>query len=380
MSYFKERGASPRLCVLMGGAEGERDVSLQSGRTVVRHLAPRYRVTPVELVADGSWRVPTGTVGEELDVDGRWFDNVEPVMAHDAIRRLTSEPVMVFNALHGPLGEDGTIQGFLQLHGIPFTGPETTAAAVTMDKRLTKEVLRAAGIRTPRSFTVPAARLLGDRLQRRAWSDLAAEFDASVPFPWVMKPNRLGSSVGVTWLKNAAELVESAGAALAAWPDAAHREDVLFETAIAGRELSCAVLDDGDEDRALPPIEIRPRRSHFFDYASKYTAGATDEICPAPISAPERRRVEDVARCVHRLFRCSPLSRTDLFLTPDGELEVLEVNTLPGLTETSLVPLAARRAGIDLGDLLASVVEAGWKRAAPVPGVVGTGPGSFARR
>jgi D-alanine-D-alanine ligase len=331
----------------MGGQSAEREVSLRSGETVLRELGDRHRVRGVEILAGGEWRFPPGA------------EALAPVAA---LERLLHDGVeVVFNALHGPLGEDGSVQGLFRVLQVPLTGPDVIPAAVTMDKRLTKLGLVAEGVPTPRFFALRPEEL---PTSAAAWEALAASESPRLPFPWVLKPNRLGSSVGVAFVTGADDLPRRAPEVLAQWPRECGPDDLLVEEVVRGREITCGVLETGGEPRALPPIEIRPRTSAFFDYAAKYTAGATEEICPAPLTPAQREAVEATAVRVHRLFRCAPLSRTDMFLTPAGEVQVLEVNTLPGLTATSLIPLAASRARLPLIELFERLLAHAVDRAA----------------
>ena len=349
------------VAVLMGGTSAEREVSLNTGRCVVRELSSRYAVKPVEILANGQWRSPEGSLHDGLGLEpGSWFSG-EGLHAVEAARGLLEDGVdVVFNALHGPLGEDGTVQGFLRVLGLPFTGPDVIPAAVTMDKRLTKQALIAAGVRTPRFFTIRSWDLRQGPVD---WKATLERESGRVPLPWVLKPNRLGSSVGVAILKTEDQVLQEAQALIDLWPLSAACDDLLVEEAATGRELTCGVLETDGRTRALLPIEIRPRSSAFFDYKAKYTPGASEEVCPAPLTADQQARVQATAILAHRTFECAPLSRTDMFLTPSGELLVLEVNTLPGMTETSLIPLAASREGIPLGDLFSSLVEHAMARA-----------------
>ncbi len=360
-----------RHAVVMGGAPGEREISKLTGRTMVGELRRHHRVKPVEQLEGGGWMVADDFLPSAASCEGpdparledfaaRWFSQ-SPVAPHEAIALLKQDRIdVVVNALHGPLGEDGVIQGFLRLNGFPCTGPTGTAAAVTMDKCLTKHVLRAAGIGTPPFFTVPARVVATGAIP---WAEIIERESRRLPFPWVLKPNRLGSSVGIALIDDARQLLELGSDLVASWPDSAADNDLLIEAAVSGREMSCGVLEIDGDARALPPIEIRPRTSRFFDYRAKYTPGATEEICPAPLPAGVTRAVQDLVVDVHRLFGCAPLSRTDLFLTPEGDCVVLEVNTLPGMTATSLIPLSASRAGLTLSDLFLGLVDHALERA-----------------
>ncbi len=238
--------------------------------------------------------------------------------------------------------------------GLAFTGPDVVPAAVTMDKALTKRVLVGAGMRTPTWADFPPT---GD--DGFEWVTWMGEVEQRMSFPWIVKPRQLGSSVGIETFAEPVEFLRRATeVGVEAW--CPHRAlagaGCIVEEIVGGRELTCAVIDTDDGPLALPPIEIRPRDGQFFDYHAKYTPGATDEICPAPLADEETARVREIALRVHRLFECSPLSRTDLFLEETGALSVLEVNTLPGMTEISLVPRAAQAAGMSMADVLDRLV------------------------
>ncbi len=349
----------PRMVgVVMGGICGERDVSLSTGACVVNNLLSAGHVaTPVCINKDGSWEIgpqladsPPGRGREE------WFHG-DSTPARDATGLLVSQGIeCVFNALHGPGGEDGTIQGFLRVAGIPFTGPDVTPAALTMDKALTKAVLGQAGIKTPRGFEIP---MFSDTCSEKNWEALEREMSGKVPFPWIVKPNCLGSSVGIQLFQSAEEFLSAAAANGKHWcpsPGLAG-SGFIVEEQIEGRELTCGVLELRQGDlKTLPPVEILPKSSEFFDYEAKYTPGATEEICPAQLDADTTEAVQELASLVHTTFHCDPLSRTDIFLTEAGELVVLEINTLPGMTETSLIPQSAQAAGISLPELFDQLV------------------------
>jgi D-alanine-D-alanine ligase len=349
-----------RIAVLMGGQSAERDVSLRTGSTVVRELSGRHRVKPVEIRPDGRWVVPDGFVGETLGVPlGGCFAG-DGLPLPQALAILIQERVdVVFNGLHGPMGEDGTVQGLFRMAGIPLTGPDVVPAAVSMDKRLTKQVLISSGVPTPRFFWLRASYLENPPPDALTHLRLEAE---RCPLPWILKPTRLGSSVGVAIYEDLDTLLLEAPKLLGLWPPTALRESVLVEEVVLGRELTCGVIETSGPPRALPPVEIRPRARRFFDFHAKYVPGASEEICPAPLDPAERALVEQTALRVHEILECAPLSRTDMFLTPGGGMQVLEVNTLPGMTETSLIPLSVAEAGIALGDLLSEIVQHAIRR------------------
>lgn len=344
------------IAVVMGGVCGERGISIQTGTCVTHNLVEAgHRVLPVCIHADGKWEL--GTEPSAGDTPESWFaaERQSPLAAVTRILELGVE--CVFNGLHGPGGEDGIMQGFLRQAGLPFTGPDVTPAAVTMDKALTKAVLQEAGIRTPRGFRFPPESEIHSAAELEQWIQNKVR---SVPFPWILKPNCLGSSVGIELFQNPEELLERASEVSRNWHSVqgVPGSGFLVEEQLAGRELTCGVLESsGAPARAFSPIEIRPVTSEFFDYHAKYTKGATEEICPAELDPLLTRKVQETAVRVHEIFECAPLSRTDMFLDPEGELAVLEINTLPGMTATSLIPQSAIEAGMSLPELFSQLIQ-----------------------
>nr|WP_267896916.1 D-alanine--D-alanine ligase [Sphingomonas edaphi] len=297
------------IVVLMGGWSSERPVSLMSGEGVVNALRERgfVNVTPV-------------------DMDR----NVAEVLA--AIR-----PDIVFNALHGTPGEDGTVQGLLDLMQIPYTHSGTTTSAVAIDKELTKAVLVPHGVRMPRGKVVESRTLYeGDPMAR----------------PFVLKPVNEGSSVGVAIVTDEGNYGHPISAkAEGPWQ---HFDRLLAEPFIRGRELTVAVL--GDE--ALCVTELKPKAG-FYDFDAKYTDGLTEHVCPADVPANIAQEMMDMALAAHRLLGCKGASRSDFrWDDTQGEAGVylLEVNTQPGMTPLSLVPEQARQKGIGYGELVERII------------------------
>jgi D-alanine-D-alanine ligase len=297
------------IVVLMGGWSSERPVSLMSGEGVVNALRERgfVNVTPV-------------------DMDR----NVAEVLA--AIR-----PDIVFNALHGTPGEDGTVQGLLDLMQIPYTHSGTTTSAVAIDKELTKAVLVPHGVRMPRGKVVESRTLYeGDPMAR----------------PFVLKPVNEGSSVGVAIVTDEGNYGHPISAkAEGPWK---HFDRLLAEPFIRGRELTVAVL--GDE--ALCVTELKPKAG-FYDFDAKYTDGLTEHVCPADVPANIAQEMMDMALAAHRLLGCKGASRSDFrWDDTQGEAGVylLEVNTQPGMTPLSLVPEQARQKGIGYGELVERII------------------------
>jgi len=293
------------VAVLMGGPSAEREVSLKSGAAAVEVLcAAGLRVSP-------------------LDVHGPDFD-------------LPACVDVAFLALHGTFGEDGQIQRLLELRGVPYTGSGAEASERAFDKAAAKEAFAAAGVPTPRHVVV-------ERDVRPM---------ATMKPPVVVKPARQGSSYGVTKVTDPAKLEE---AIVQAWH---YDQKLLVEQFVAGRELTVGIF----EGRPLPVVEIRTH-GKLFDNKLKYN-GKTEELAPAPLDALTAERVQQAALRAHESLGCRDYSRVDVILGENGELFVLEVNTLPGLTAQSLLPKAARAAGIGMEDLCVRLVGMALERRA----------------
>ena len=282
---MKEELKDVHLVVLMGGPGSEREISLRSGQAVVRaFIEGGYRVTPAEIR------------GTELV--------------------LPDDTGLCVNMIHGTFGEDGRLQGLLDAMGMAYTGEGETGSRLAFDKMASKQRFAEAGVPTPR------------------WENITAGQRPGMPLPLVVKAPREGSSVGVHIVREEAELEAAAGDC------AALDSEILVEEFIEGRELTVGVVGD----RALPIVEIRPHEG-FYDYAHKYTKGASDYFCPAPLDEPTARLVGETALAAHRALGLEVYSRVDVLLRADGSPFVLETNTIPGMTETSLLPKAAAAGG-----------------------------------
>jgi D-alanine-D-alanine ligase len=319
----------------------------------------KYEALPVEITVEGKWlarpdllALPAPVASAPRQSSGAGLSSTVPAIAASRhIDELVREGHVdvVFIALHGPYGEDGTVQGLLELLGIPYTGSAVLASALAMDKLRSRQVLQASGIPVPAWLAIEGARWPAAR------AEAAGRIARDLGYPCVVKPNAQGSSIGVTIPRDAAGLDAAVEAALA------YGDVVLVEEYLRGTELTCGVLDDPETGapQALPVIEIVPKRE-FFTYEAKY-AGASEEICPARISAEQTAKAQDLALRTHQVLGCEGFSRTDIFLTA-GDLIVLETNTIPGLTEGSLIPLAARTAGISYPEMLDRMIGAALRR------------------
>ncbi|MCC6142191.1 MAG: D-alanine--D-alanine ligase [Candidatus Hydrogenedentes bacterium] len=321
------------VVVLMGGMSSEHDVSVVSGRGVANALdRTKYEVTPVLISRENRW-----SFGEEA-----------PLPVFEAIARLGAlQPDCVFLTLHGEYGEDGRIQGLLDWLGLPYTGTGCAASGLTMDKIRSKVVVSSQGIRVAGHIALTRATWEAD-----AQAILSA-VDKDLGFPCVVKPSELGSSVGIEIVRNLVDLQDGIDKVLHA------ADDIMIEEFISGREVTCGVLEQerGGVLRPLPITEIRPKEGTFFDYHCKYTPGATEEITPADLDPHIADQVMEIAAHVHEVLECRLWSRSDFIIDEKGPVW-LEVNTIPGLTPTSLYPQAAAAIGIGYSELMGIFVDA----------------------
>jgi len=338
------------VVVLSGGKSRERTVSLKSGDAVVRALASRgHQVLPVTIGEDG-WRLPA-TPTLELPTESTTPETSSSTFLRLENYALAGAEVVVFVALHGAFGEDGTVQGFLETAGVPYTGSGVAASALAMDKERTKEVLSHHGIATAPWVSVDRVEWEGGRER------VLDRIESSLGLPAVVKMPREGSSFGITMAADRESLVQAIDEAVRG----ADRR-ALVEGRLTGTEVTCPVLGNrGGPWRALPIVEIVPKAREFFDFEAKYE-GASEEICPARIADDVAARVREAAITAHRVLGCDGLSRSDFIVDADGRPWFLETNTVPGMTEQSLCPLAARTAGIEFARLCEMLVELALQR------------------
>ncbi len=323
-----------KVAVLMGGTSAEREVSLSTGRQILNALDPdRYTVYALD-TASGQKFLPPG-VTRPLGLLHAAGSGAEITALPQLPQAAPSErPDVVFIALHGRGGEDGTVQGMLEVLGLPYTGSGVLASALAMDKAMSKRVLTGVGVLMPQDVTL-----------RRGAMPAAGD----VPLPCIVKPNAQGSTIGMAVVRDWAEM--DAAVALAF----RHDDTVLVEQFVAGTEITVPILGNGDLE-ILPIVEIVPRGG-FYDYEAKYTAGATDEIVPARIPDDVAAGAGRIARLCHRILGCRGMSRTDMIVTPEGEIYTLEINTIPGMTPTSLLPRSAEAAGYRFPQLLDRLIS-----------------------
>jgi len=328
-----------RIALLMGGTSSERDVSLASGIRIAEAL----RSCGHDVRAIDPARGALSDEEQRTLASGRVVQAAPPSqealarMAREALPRFASnlprqgDVDVVFLGLHGGSGEDGTIQALLDMAGVPYTGSGHLASALAMDKDLSKQLFRRANVTTADWLMAPVS---------------AEEVNATLGFPVIVKPSKQGSTVGLSIVRNAAELEPAIDEAFN------FDDEVMVEAFIAGRELTVGILGDV----ALPVGEIIPKHE-IYDYECKYTAGMAYERFPAELTQNEAARVQDEALRAFRSLKLRGCARIDFRMTKDGTFYCLEANTLPGMTQTSLIPQAAAAAGISFPALCDRIVQ-----------------------
>ena len=331
-----------KVALLMGGRSSEREISLRTGRGIAQALRNLgHEVTALD-AANGRL-LPAGEE-ERAALPAEAVENL-PASSTSAVANASAinDAEVVFLALHGGAGEDGTIQALLELAGKPYTGSGVLASALAMSKAMSKRIFEQEGIPTPEWILLSA----GDESPTVSADSLGG-------YPLVVKPNAEGSTVGLTVVTRPQDLPEAVALA------AEYGPEVLVERFIPGRELTVAVL--GGE--ALPIVEIEPLSGHY-DYEHKYTAGKSEYTCPADLPEPLAAEIRELGVRAARSLGCRGVSRVDFRLSPANEPYCLEVNTIPGMTPTSLVPMAARARGLSYDQLVQRMLDLAvveWRR------------------
>jgi len=318
----------------MGGRSEEREVSLSTGRMIMAAIdRDKYNAFAVDSGRFGMLP-PVGSKDIVESTDDTIEDGAVDLFPMECLTRNGSSVDVAFIALHGRFGEDGTVQGMLELLGIPYVGSGVLASALAMDKIMARKVFERDGIPLPKAVVLGA---------QASNSGSAQEIERELGLPVVVKPNHQGSSIGLSIAGTHEELVDALNLAFQ------YDDELLIEQFIKGVEISCPVLGNR-KLQALPVIEIVPAGG-IYDYHAKYTPGATQEIVPARIPEKQYKQAQELAVACHNSLGCKGMSRTDMIVRGE-ELFVLETNTIPGMTPTSLLPRAAQAAGIEFPELL----------------------------
>ena len=347
-----------RVCILFGGPSREHEISMQSGMNVARSaLAAGNVVWPVIWTRAGAWKFPDDLVMDPVRLElllGELPDLLPRSPAELLARCAGLGIECVFPVLHGPWGEDGRIQGFWQVAGVPVVGQEVLGAAISMDKLVTKALLVAAGL--------PTARFV--ELRDPDPATAADTAGRELGYPLVLKAPSEGSSFGIAMIRNEGEFLRSYPAIHAM------EKRVLAEAYFPGKELTCGVLRQEDGSlRALLPTEIVPRVSTYFDFEAKYRPDGSDEITPARITPSQTEKIQHLAKLAHDALRLGQLSRIDFILQEPDDWVILEANAMPGFTARSLYPQAAEAAGLSVASLVDHLLKTA------IPGLVRPDPG-----
>ncbi|MGR4884085.1 D-alanine--D-alanine ligase family protein [Streptomyces sp. LARHCF249] len=370
----EQQGRKPRVAVVFGGRSSEHAISVVTAGAVLRSIdRSKYEVLPIGITTDGRWaltadepsrmaiadrRLPSvadladsedGAVVLSVDPASREVVYTEP----GAVPKALGEVDVVFPVLHGPYGEDGTLQGLLELSGVPYVGSGVLASAVGQDKDYMKRVFTSFGLRVGPYVTVRPREWTADPDAARG---RILDFAAEHGWPLFIKPARAGSSIGITKVDDASGL------------DAAVREaqrhdpKIIVEALLRGREIECGVLEFEDGPRASAPAEIPPVSSHdFYDFEAKYIDSASG-IVPAPLTPEQTAEVQRLAIEAFEAASCEGLVRADFFLTEDGEFVINEINTMPGFTPISMYPRMWQESGIEYRELVDLLIQAALRR------------------
>ncbi|WP_262703878.1 MULTISPECIES: D-alanine--D-alanine ligase family protein [Streptomyces] len=364
----------PRVAVVFGGRSSEHAISVVTAGAVLRAIdREKYDVLPIGITTDGRWAL-TADEPERMAIANRELPSVERLAESSegsvvlpvdpgnrevvysepgAVPKALGDVDVVFPMLHGPYGEDGTLQGLLELSGVPYVGAGVLASAVGMDKEYMKRVFA--------SFGLPVGPY--EVIRPRAWEQEPSaarrrivEFAEEHGWPLFVKPARAGSSFGISKVEGPADLDAAV--------EEARRHDpkVIVEALLRGREIECGVLEYEDGPRASVPAEIPPVSSHaFYDFEAKYI-DAADGIVPAPLTEEQTRRVQELAVAAFEAASCEGLVRADFFLLDSGEFVINEINTMPGFTPISMYPRMWQESGVSYPELVDRLLEAALRR------------------
>ncbi|PKR78870.1 D-alanine--D-alanine ligase [Halalkalibacillus sediminis] len=298
-----------KIAVLYGGTSKEREVSLSTGKGIIQALTDNGH-----------------------DVLGIDFDPEQILSIIEQVKNVD----MVFIGLHGKQGEDGRVQGLLDLLDIPYVGSGVLASSLAMDKSKAKQIFATKDIPVANSKTY---------WEQQDHNEIFNDIEKEFKFPFVIKPNQEGSTLGLTIVHEKSEVTEAIQMGFK------HDTEIIVEEYVKGKELTVAVIGDRGEERALPIIEIVPK-SKYYDYESKYSEGGSDHIVPALLTDDLTQKIQDYAVQAHQVLGCETYSRVDFILTDDQVPVILEVNTLPGMTPTSLYPDAASAIGMSYEEMI----------------------------
>ncbi|MEU7063053.1 D-alanine--D-alanine ligase family protein [Streptomyces sp. NPDC053429] len=369
----EQQGRKPRVAVVFGGRSSEHAISVVTAGAVLRSIdRSKYEVLPIGITTDGRWAL-TADEPSRMAIADRKLPNVDQLAESEegavvlsvdpanrevvytepgAVPKALGEVDVVFPVLHGPYGEDGTLQGLLELAGVPYVGSGVLASAVGQDKDYMKRVFTSFGLNVGPYVTI----------RPREWADPDAargkilDFAAEHGWPLFIKPARAGSSIGITKVDDASALDAAVAEAQR------HDPKIIVEALLRGREIECGVLELEDGPRASAPAEIPPVSSHdFYDFEAKYIDSASG-IVPAPLTPEQTAEVQRLAIEAFEAASCEGLVRADFFLTEDGTFVINEINTMPGFTPISMYPRMWQESGVEYPELVDLLIQAALRR------------------
>ncbi|MFA7769019.1 D-alanine--D-alanine ligase family protein [Streptomyces sp. NPDC048723] len=370
----EQQGRKPRVAVVFGGRSSEHAISVVTAGAVLRSIdRSKYEVLPIGITPDGRWALTADEPERMAIADGKLPSVEELADSEDGVVVLSVDPAsrqvvytepgavpkalgevdVVFPVLHGPYGEDGTLQGLLELSGIPYVGSGVLASAVGQDKDYMKRVFTSFGLRVGPYVTIRPREWEADG---DAATGKILDFAAEHGWPLFIKPARAGSSIGIT------KVDDASGLDVAVKEARRHDPKIIVEALLRGREIECGVLEFEDGPRASVPAEIPPVSSHdFYDFEAKYIDSASG-IVPAPLTPEQTAEVQRLAIEAFEAASCEGLVRADFFLTEDGTFVINEINTMPGFTPISMYPLMWQKTGIEYPELVDSLIQAALRR------------------
>jgi D-alanine-D-alanine ligase len=364
----------PRVAVVFGGRSSEHAISVVTAGAVLAAIdREKYEVLPIGITTDGRWAL-TADEPERMAIENRRLPSVSELadtttggvllplepgnrevtyQEPGSVPKALGEVDVVFPVLHGPYGEDGTLQGLLEMSGVPYVGAGVLASAVGMDKEYMKRVFASFGLPVGPYETIRPRDWQADPgAARKRIVDLAGEHG----WPLFVKPARAGSSMGITKVDDIGGLDEAIAEAQR------HDPKVVVESMLSGREIECGVLEFEDGPRASVPAEIPPVSAHdFYDFEAKYIDSASG-IVPAPLTPEETARVQELAVAAFEAASCEGLVRADFFRTADGEFVINEINTMPGFTPISMYPRMWQKSGVSYAELVDLLIQAALRR------------------
>ncbi|MFE7976308.1 D-alanine--D-alanine ligase family protein [Streptomyces shenzhenensis] len=370
----EQQPRKPRVAVVFGGRSSEHGISMVTAGAVLRAIdRTKYDVLPIGITRDGRW-VLTADAPERMAIAERRTPEVEELAESSegavvlpvdpgnrevvysepgSVPKALGEVDVVFPVLHGPYGEDGTLQGLLELSGVPYVGSGVLASAVGQDKEYMKRVFTSFGLEVGPYLVIRPREWERDESAARS---RIVDFAGEHGWPLFVKPARAGSSIGITKVDDLSGLDEAIAEARA------HDPKILVEAALRGREIECGVLEFEDGPRASVPAEIPPPDAHaYYDFEAKYI-DSTPGIVPAPLTEEETAEVRRLAVAAFEAASCEGLVRADFFLTEDGEFVINEINTMPGFTPISMYPQMWQASGISYPELVDLLVRAALRR------------------